>query len=124
MILGIGNEYQFSWAGQSAAWRAEAWKQGRPRASLGDLRQSERSIFHEFLAAHAAKRRECFRTLLDEAARRAPMALAHLPERIIRIWLWPLQKASTVAIMVGGDLGIKARSAYAGADVSERADLS
>jgi hypothetical protein len=90
----------------------------------GELRQSELSIFREFLAEHAAKRRECFRALLDEAIRRSPAALAHVPERIIRIWLWPLQKVSAVALMVGGDLGIKTRTARTGAEVSETADLS
>jgi hypothetical protein len=98
-----------------ASWRADI---------EGELHHSERSIFREFLAEHAAKRRECFRALLDEAIRRSPAALAHLPERMIRIWLWPLQKASAVALMVGGDLGVKARTARSGADVSETADLT
>lgn len=98
----------------TASWRGEV---------EAELRQAERSGLRDYLAEHVAARRACFRALIEEALRKSPAELAGLPERIVRIWLWPLRKASELACMVGGDPSIKTRTVPA-AQSTNHSDLS
>jgi len=99
----------------TASWRGEV---------EAELRQSERSGLRDYLAEHVAARRACFRALIEEALRKSPAELGDLPERVVRIWLWPLRKASGLAGMVGGDPSLKTRTAQAAAQSTNHSDLS
>jgi hypothetical protein len=73
------------------------------RASVeGKVREAEGRALEEFLAEYSAQRRTMMVHLLEQAFRSAQEDLQHLPEFVVRMWFWPLDKAWHLTNMVRG----------------------
>lgn len=85
---------------------------GRLRASVEqELRDAEVDGFREFTIEYARQRRIFLHDLLQEALNSARENLEHVPDRIVRMWFWPLDKAWHLMSVVGGEARFPAHKA-------------
>jgi len=85
---------------------------GRLRASVEqELRDAEIDGFREFTTEYARQRRIFLHDLLQEAFNSARGNLEHVPDSIVRMWFWPLDKAWHLMTIVGGEARFPAHKA-------------
>jgi hypothetical protein len=73
------------------------------------IRASESAALRDFLNSYSTARSSFFRSLLDEALRKAKAGMDPLPEYVVNMWNWPLKKAWCLLAVISGERGLKAR---------------
>jgi hypothetical protein len=97
------------WAGLQEKEDSDA---GRLRASVEqELRDAEIGGFREFTTEYARQRRLFLHDLLQQAFNSARGNLEHVPDSIVRMWFWPLDKAWHLMTVVGGEARFPAHKA-------------
>jgi hypothetical protein len=85
---------------------------GSLRASIEEeLREAEKDGFREFITEYARQRRTFLHDLLQATFNSARENLDHVPDFIVRMWFWPLDKAWHLMTIVGGEARFPSRKA-------------
>jgi len=67
-----------------------------------EIRDAERVSLRDFLGEYLQRRGVFFRDLLEESLRSARAGFGPLPDTIVKMWFWPLNKAWRLLTIVGG----------------------